>query len=136
MENKGCRQSGILVRPVSWKIKSDAEDEKVLNRCTRGARMPTRNLYIKLSKKLKGKEPILVILIALLFISGFLYIKELTGIAGNLWFITIGLLMVLLMARLMINPDGDYSDKTEDEFLAVLMINVMIIFGVVFWFIY
>jgi hypothetical protein len=96
--------------------------------------MPTRNFYAKVSKKLKGKETVLGILLATLFLGGFIFIKELAGIAGDLWFIAVGLLVVSLMATSMINTDRDSVDKTANELLAVLVINMTIVFATIFWF--
>ena len=96
--------------------------------------MPTRNFYTKLSKKVKGKEIVLGILLVLMFLGGFIFIEKLTGIVGDLWFIFIGLLMVPLMATSMIDPDRDLVDKSANESLAVLVINVTIVSAIIFWF--
>lgn len=97
--------------------------------------MPTRNLYVKFVKKLKGKEPAIDILLLLLFLGTFVFIKELTGVAGKLWFTAFGLIMVSRMAVSMLNPDRDPVDKTQNESMAVFVMNMMIVMILSSWFI-
>jgi len=106
--------------------------------------MPTRNIYVKLSKSLQGKETFLKRLLFSIWLGGFILlvlVAKLFGnpalivsIGGRIWFSVCVLLGVSYMAVSIFNPDRDPVDKSSRESWAVIVLNLAVLIAVYVWF--
>lgn len=106
--------------------------------------MATRNIYVKLSKALQGKEPILKYLLISIWLGGFVIIFLLTklienpelvvGIGLRLWFTACIVIGVLYMVVTNFNPERDSVDRTPKESWAVIILNIAIVMAIYIWF--
>jgi len=109
-----------------------------------GLNMPTRNIYVKLSKSLQGKESALKKILVSIWLGGFILMVLLAkiignpeivvGIGGRLWFSTCVVVGVCFMAVTTFNPERDPIDKKPIESWAVVILNIALIMAVYVWF--
>ena len=106
--------------------------------------MPTRNIYVKLSKSLQGKEDNLKKLLISVWLGGFILIVLLAkllgnpefvvGFGGRLWFSVCVLLGVAYMAVNEFNSERDPVDITSRESWTVIVLNVALALAIYVWF--
>ncbi len=106
--------------------------------------MATRNIYIKLSTLLRGKEGSLKILLITIWLGGFVLIAILSQIkstsgsivdtVARFWFPACVFIGVILMAVTNFNPDRDSNDPSINESWTVFMLNIAIIGAIWVWF--
>jgi len=106
--------------------------------------MATRNIYVKLSKLLQGKEPIIKKLLISVWLGGFILILLLSrltgnpefivGVGGRLWFTGCIVFGVLYLVVTGFNPERDPVDKSPNESWTVIILNLAIVMAIYVWF--
>ena len=106
--------------------------------------MPTRNIYISVSKRFRESESTLKNTLIAVGVGGFVLILILSrlfdpqiivGLGGKIWFSLTVIVAVIYMSVCWFNPERDKNDFTSKESMCVLMLNIWILAAIWFWFV-